>query len=122
MHSIDNGQSYQAKKDNWLQINKYIKQQDRIKSLKNEDIEAIIENKNNEVVTFVIKLYQELTNRRLPILAGTKFKTDIDDKNKSYLLKETGEMELLNKDRDTHVNPNSDDPSKSLSKEFILTP
>jgi hypothetical protein len=87
-----------------------------IKMLKNENIEAIIENKNNEVVTFVIKLYQELTNRRIPALGGTKFKTDIDSKNKSYLLKETGEMELLNKDRDNGDNNTSEDQNKSLSK------
>jgi hypothetical protein len=115
MHSIDNGQSYQSRKDNWLQINKYIKAQDKIRSLNNEDIDSIIENKNNEVVTFVIKLYQELTSRRLPILQGTKFKTDVDNKNKSYLLKETGEMELLKKDRDMNTNQN-EDASKSLSK------
>jgi len=30
----------------------------------------------------------------------TKLKTDIDDKNKTYLLKDTGELELLRKDED----------------------
>jgi hypothetical protein len=116
MHSIDNGHSYQSKRDNWIQINNYLKSQIDIKSLKNENIETIIDNKNNEVVTFVIKLYQELTNRRLPVLAGTKFKTDIDDKNKSYLLKETGELELLTKIRESRLGDNTDEATKTLSK------
>ena len=50
MHSIDNGFSYAVKRDNWIQIDNYLKQQDFIKTLKNENIEKIINNKNNEVL------------------------------------------------------------------------
>jgi hypothetical protein len=100
MHSIDNALHINARRDNWTQINNFLKKHRDIKNLKNEDIDKIIDNKNNEVLTFLIKLYEELTNRRIPALEGVKYKTDVDHLNKSYLLKDTGELELLNKNRD----------------------
>jgi hypothetical protein len=115
MHSIDNGFSYTVKRDNWIQIDNYLKQQDLIKTLKNENIEKIINNKNNEVLTFVIKLYQELTNRKLAIFEGVKIKTDTDNVNKSYLLKETGDLELINKNRESLPEHKSEELQKSIS-------
>ena len=114
MHSIDNGFSYAARRDNWLQIDNYLKQQDLIKTLKNENIEKVINNKNNEVLTFVIKLYQELTNRKLPIFEGVKIKTDTDNNNKSYILKETGDLELINKNRES-IPEKSEELQKTIS-------
>jgi hypothetical protein len=108
MHTIDNAYSYKARRDNWIQINNFLKRNPQIKNLKNEDVEKLVENKNNEVLTFLMKLYEELTNRKLPALEGIKFKTDVDNLNKSYLLKDTGEMELINKNRDA-TDPRTED-------------
>lgn len=117
MHTIDNGFSYSARKDNWTQIDNFLKKHPKIQNLKNEEINKIIENKNNEVLTFVMKLYEELTARRLPLLEGVKFKTDVDNVNKSYLLKETGEMEVLSKNRDAAEMRTED--QKTLSIYYI---
>jgi hypothetical protein len=100
MHSIDNALNLNALKDNWNQIIQFLIKNPLIKNLKNENIDKIVENKNGEVLTFVMKLYEELTNRKLPALDGVKFKTDVDNLHKSYLLKDTGELELLSKNRD----------------------
>jgi hypothetical protein len=114
MHSIDNGFSNERKRDNWILIAKYLKELNE-PNLKNENMEVYIKNENNEVLFFILKLYQELTKRKVPIMEGKKFRTDQDDINRSYLLKETGEIELLKKDAD-NTEKRSEEIQKSLSK------
>ena len=88
MHSIDNGYSMERRRDNWLMINKYLKEINE-RSIQNfgreflriDDIELLIENKNNEILTFLIKLYQELTNRKIPQIEGKNTKTDTTNTN-----------------------------------------
>lgn len=116
MHSIDNGHSLERKRDNWKLIDKYLKESGE-PNLKNENIEALIANENNEVVVFVIKLHQELAGKKLPILEGKKIKTDQDNINKSYLLKENGEIELIQKDYE-NSDKNMEEGQKSLSKQY----
>lgn len=113
MHSIDNGFSYERKRDNWILIGKYLKEINE-PSLKVDRIDIYITNENNEILLFIMKLYQELTKRKIPILDGKKFKTDQDDINKSYLLKETGDIELLKKDAE-NSEKRTEDIQKSLS-------
>lgn len=107
MHSIDNGFSKEKKRDNWRLIQKYLReinelylQKQNKEFTKIENVDQLIENKDNEVLTFLIKLYGELTSRRVSVLEGKKMKTDVDNINKSFLLKDTGEIELLKKDHD----------------------
>jgi len=115
MHSIDNGFSNERKRDNWILIGKYLKEMNE-PNFKNENIEAYIKNENNEILFFIMKLYQELTKRKIPLMEGKKFRTDQDDINRSYLLKETGEIELLKKDAE-NTEKRSEDIQKSLSNQ-----
>lgn len=113
MHSIDNGHSHERKRDNWMLIGKYLKEINE-QNLKDENIESLVNNENNEVLVFVIKLYQELTKKKVPVLEGKKIRTDHDDINKSYLLKDTGEIELIKKDIDPMDKINEDN-QKTMS-------
>ena len=96
MHQISNGFSMATRKDNWEQINKFIDKIGEITTRIN-DIDTFIKNENGEILLFIISLYQELTKRRIPLLEGKVITTDIDNYNKSYLLKENGEIEKLKK-------------------------
>ena len=96
MHQISNGFSMATRKDNWDQINKFISKITEITTSIN-DLDTFIKNENGEVLLFIISLYQELTKRRIPLLEGKVITTDIDNYNKSYLLKENGEIEKLKK-------------------------
>jgi hypothetical protein len=99
MHSIDPGYSVEKRRDNWTLISKYLKEIGEI-NLKIENIDLFLKNENNEILTFIIQLYQELTKKKVSVLEGRRIKTDIDNINKSYLLKETGEVELIKKDNE----------------------
>ncbi len=118
MHSIDNGYSYERKRDNWMQIVKYLKEINE-PGLKLENADILINNENNEVLSFIIKLYQELTKKKVQILEVKKVKTDTDDINKSYLLKETGEIELIKREIET-TEKKTEELQKSLSKKSNL--
>jgi len=97
MHSINNGYSIEKKRDNWIQIANYLKKISSLK-LRIDNIDAIIKNENNEIFSFIIQLYQELTKKKIPLIEGKKISTDVDEVNKTFLLKETGEIELLKRD------------------------
>jgi hypothetical protein len=114
MHSIDNGFSNERKKDNWITIGKYLKEINE-PGLKGENIEIYFRNENNEILLLIIKLYQELTKRKIPIMEGKKYRTDQDDINRSYLLKDTGDIELLKKDAEM-TEKRSEEIQKTLSK------
>ena len=96
MHSISNELSMKARRDNWNQINKFLIKINDI-STRIEDMETFIKNENGEILLFIICLYQELTKRHIPILEGKIISTDIDNINKSFLLKDNGEIEKLKK-------------------------
>ncbi len=96
MHQISNGSSMATRKDNWEQINKFIGKISEISTSIN-DIDTFIKNENGEILLFIISLYQELTKRRIPLLEAKIITTDIDNYNKSYLLKENGEIEKVKK-------------------------
>ena len=96
MHTISNELSMKARRDNWTQINKFLTKINET-STRIEDMETFIKNENGEILLFIISLYQELTKRRIPLLEGKVITTDIDNYNKSYLLKENGEIEKLKK-------------------------
>jgi hypothetical protein len=105
MHSIGNGFSKEIKRDNWHLIKKYINQinsfyADKPKKIfiSLEEPDLLVENNNSEVLNFIVKLYGELTERKLQVFEAMKMNTDIDDINKSYLIKETGEIELMHRD------------------------
>lgn len=114
MHSIDNGFSMERKRDNWITIGKYLKEINE-PNLKGENVDIFFRNENNEVLLFIIKLYQELTKRKIPIMEGKKYRTDQDDINRSYLLKDTGDIELLKKDAEM-TEKRTEEIQKSLSK------
>ena len=94
MHQIDNGFSMARRKDNWMQIQKFLSKITEI-TTRIDDVDTFIKNENGEILIFIMSLYQELTKRHLPLLDGKFITTDIDNINKSYLLKENGEIELL---------------------------
>ena len=96
MHQIDNGFSMARRKDNWIQIQKFLSKITEI-TTRIDDVDTFIKNENGEILIFIMSLYQELTKRHLPLLDGKFITTDIDNINKSYLLKENGEIELLKK-------------------------
>ena len=62
-----------------------------------DDMETFIKNENGEILLFIISLYQELTKRHIPLLEGKIISTDVDNINKSFLLKDNGEIEKLKK-------------------------
>jgi hypothetical protein len=128
MHSIDNGFSKEKKRDNWRLIQKYIRdineiylQKQNKEFAKIENVDLLIENKDNEVLSFLIKLYGELTSRRLTVLDGKKMKTDVDNVNKSFLLKDTGEIELLKRDHDQQDKKLEDLQKSQKTNTTILT-
>ena len=96
MHTISNELSMKARLDNWTQINKFLIKINEI-STRIDDMETFIKNENGEILLFIISLYQELTKRHVPLLEGKIISTDIDNINKSFLLKDNGEIEKLKK-------------------------
>ena len=96
MHTISNELSMKARKDNWTQINKFLIKINEINT-RIDDMETFIKNENGEILLFIISLYQELTKRHIPLLEGKVISTDIDNINKSFLLKDNGEIEKIKK-------------------------
>ena len=96
MHSISNELSMKARRDNWTQINKFLVKINEI-STRIDDMETFIKNENGEILLFIISLYQELTKRHIPLLEGKIISTDVDNINKSFLLKDNGAIEKLKK-------------------------
>lgn len=107
MHSIVNDFSFDRKRDNWIIIFKYLHE---IKdfNFNNKRFENYINNQNDEISNLIILLYQRLTKRKIRLLEGKRYKTDQDNINRSYLLKETGEIELLRKDCENKVKKSED--------------
>ena len=106
MHMIDNGFSMERRRDNWNTIKKFLSKITEI-TTKIEDVDTLVKNENGEILLFIISLYQELTKRNVPILDGKQIITDIDNINKSYLLKENGEIEQLKKTDLDNLNANT---------------
>ena len=96
MHTISNELSMKARRDNWTLINKFLIKINDV-STRIDDMETFIKNENGEILLFIIALYQELTKRHIPLLEGKIISTDVDNINKSFLLKDTGEIEKLKK-------------------------
>ena len=96
MHTISNELSMKARRDNWTQINKFLIKINEVNT-RIDDMETFIKNENGEILLFIISLYQELTKRHIPILEGKVISTDVDNINKSFLLKDNGEIEKLKK-------------------------
>ena len=96
MHTISNELSMKARRDNWTQINKFLIKINEINT-RIDDMETFIKNENGEILLFIISLYQELTKRHIPLLEGKVISTDVDNINKSFLLKDNGEIEKLKK-------------------------
>ena len=96
MHTISNELSMKARRDNWTQINKFLTKINEVNT-RIDDMETFIKNENGEILLFIISLYQELTKRHIPLLEGKVISTDVDNINKSFLLKDNGEIEKLKK-------------------------
>ena len=96
MHTISNELSMKARRDNWTQINKFLIKINEVNT-RIDDMETFIRNENGEILLFIISLYQELTKRHIPLLEGKIISTDIDNINKSFLLKDNGEIEKIKK-------------------------
>ena len=104
MHQISNEISMKARKDNWEQISKFIAKIPEI-TTKINDLDTFIKNQNGEILLFIVSIYQELTKRNL-MLDQRGITTDIDNKNKSYLLKDNGEIERLTRNEIDNLNKN----------------
>jgi hypothetical protein len=104
MHQISNEISMAARKDNWEQITKFISKIPEITTRIN-DMETFIKNENGEILMFIVSIYQELTKRHI-LLEQRGITTDIDNKNKSYLLKDNGEIERLTRNEIDNLNKN----------------
>ena len=104
MHQISNEISMAARKDNWEQITKFISKIPEI-TTKINDMETFIKNENGEILMFLVSIYQELTKRHI-MLEQRGITTDIDNKNKSYLLKDNGEIERLTRNEIDNLNKN----------------
>jgi hypothetical protein len=104
MHQISNEISMAARKDNWEQISKFIAKIPEI-TTKINDLDTFIKNQNGEILLFIVSIYQELTKRNL-MLDQRGITTDIDNKNKSYLLKDNGEIERLTRNEIENLNKN----------------
>jgi len=96
MHTISNELSMKARRDNWTLINKFLIKINEVNT-RIDDMETFIKNENGEILLFIISLYQELTKRHIPLLEGKVISTDVDNINKSFLLKDNGEIEKLKK-------------------------
>ena len=104
MHQISNEISMAARKDNWEQISKFIAKIPEI-TTKINDLDTFIKNQNGEILLFIVSIYQELTKRHI-MLEQRGITTDIDNKNKSYLLKDNGEIERLTRNEIDNLNKN----------------
>ena len=96
MHSISNELSMKARRDNWTQINNFLIKVNEV-STRIGDMETFIKNENGEILLFIISLYQELTKKNVPLLEGKIISTDVDNKNKAFILNDNGNIEKLNK-------------------------
>ena len=96
MHSISNELSMKARRDNWTQINNFLIKVNEV-STRIGDMETFIKNENGEILLFIISLYQELTKKNVPLLEGKIISTDVDNKNKVFILNDNGNIEKLNK-------------------------
>lgn len=121
MHTIDNGVSKKARRDNWLLIQKYLQSKDiKEEGLKKLSFEQYIENENNEVLNFIILLYSQLTNNQIDLSENKNLLTDIDNKNKSFLLKEDGKYEPLSNDFKESEKKFEEPAQKSNSNLFLF--
>lgn len=105
MHTIENGYSNSYRKNNWGLIELYLKKGVRISeiSLKQENFSSFAEDTpqaTQEILLYVIKMFQELTRRKLDLIDYKKYQTDTDNVNKKFFLKDNGEIEPLKKDLD----------------------
>lgn len=117
MHTIDNGHSTKSKKTNWTLIERYLFRGSRITeiSLKNENFEKFAEDSpqaTQGILVYLMKMFEELTRRKLDVLDYKKYQTDTDNVNKSFFLKDNGEIEPLKKE--------SEDPEKNDISETTI--
>ncbi len=65
MHRFDNGHTSGKRRDNWKQIADCVKRdQEHLPRLLIDIVEDIVQNKNNEVLVYVMRMYQSLTGRQ----------------------------------------------------------
>lgn len=105
MHTIENGFSTTCRKNNWRLIDLYLQKGSRISemSLKQENFILFSEESpqaTQEILQYLIKMFQELTRRKLDLLDYKKYQTDTDTANKKFFLKDNGEIEPLKKELD----------------------
>ena len=110
MHTIENGFSSSCRRNNWTLIKKYLElgfvnvnKKITEQGLKLEYVEHFCvetNQSNNDILLYLLKMFQELTRRKLELLDYKKFQTDTDNVNKSFFLKENGEVEPLKKDEE----------------------
>ena len=117
MHQISNEISMAARKDNWEQISKFIAKIPEI-TTKINDLDTFIKNQNGEILLFIVSIYQELTKRHI-MLEQRGITTDIDNKNKSYLLKDNGEIERLTRNEIDNLNKNLAFSNNNIDNENI---
>lgn len=120
MHTIENGFNSQCRKTNWMLIKKYLtgenkssEEKNKIKeiNLKKKDFEFLsvdsVES-NQEILRFIIEMFESLTGRKLDIQDMGKFQTDIDNQNKSFILKDNGDIEPLKKEAEDNESKSND--------------
>jgi len=109
MHSFDNSHKKERRQNNWQQLDKFFQKQGI--PLGNKDFGKIAEdNDSKTLVEFMVKLYKELTGKKInrnALSVIQNFNKTLnasgkqEDFNQSFLLKERG-LEKLNQEKEHH--------------------
>lgn len=128
MHTIDNGFSTTARKNNWELIEKYLVTNKRIaeNNLKQANFAFFATDSayaTQGILQYLLAMFEELTRRKLDLMDYQKYQTDIDNVNKSYFLKDNGDIEPLKKEEEEDKHSSSEmtvQKTNTSSKNFEL--
>ena len=70
MHSFDNGIALRIKKDNWSQLVKFLRKAGLSHLTTQDEVNSIIHCEDGAIVSFLNKIYEELTNRKVQEVAA----------------------------------------------------
>lgn len=115
MHSFDNGIALRIKKDNWGQLLKFMKKNNLEHLTTQDEVNAIIHCEDGAVVTFINRIYEALTQRKVQAIT----RRPLPDNTPKYA-KHTGAAVLRNTMRSSVLSETNDEVTRQrkLNEKF----